>query len=446
MSLTHQPSIVVIGAGVAGLAAARRLERAGARVIVLEQSDYAGGRVHTETFDGMHIDTGAQFIANFYTTTLNMIRELGLAGDLVPIRGGAAIWRGMAMHKLWTNWRLVFTHLIPPRSKIRLLRTLPPLLANWTRLDFHAFHKAYQLDTQSVADFAHKRLDSDVLDYVIQPSLAGIFYWTPARTSQALMFMLLKSGIGMKLLTLRQGLAQLPRALASSLDVRYGTEVQSVRSDGSDGYLVQARAGAEQQQFNADGVVCCTPATAVANLFPELTDGQRAFFSVVRYSSSASIALGVDRRLPSDTYGIFYPERELKYLAAINVLSAKNAAQLPAGHDVIQLFSSGAAGSELLENDDDGIRDKLWTDFQQLAPFLVDGNTQLYRVYRWQNALPEFDVGHFRRLKTFADGAIESGRIVFAGDYLGGPFIESAITSGIQAAERMLARFAARMN
>jgi oxygen-dependent protoporphyrinogen oxidase len=152
------------------------------------------------------------------------------------------------------------------------------------------------------------------------------------------------------------------------------------------------------------------------------------------------VALGLNRRLPSDTYGIFYPERELKYLAAINIQSAKNAAQIRAYHDVVQLFSSGTAAAELLASDDDGIRDKLWADFQQISPSGLDAEPQFWRVYRWHQALPEFDVGHFKRLKTFADGAIESGRVVFAGDYLGGPFIETAITSGIQAATRLLAR------
>jgi oxygen-dependent protoporphyrinogen oxidase len=50
-----------------------------------------------------------------------------------------------------------------------------------------------------------------------------------------------------------------------------------------------------------------------------------------------------------------------------------------------------------------------------------------------------FDVGHFQRLKDFADGIIESKDmpLVFAGDYIGGPFMEGAFTSGMQAADRL---------
>ncbi len=60
------------------------------------------------------------------------------------------------------------------------------------------------------------------------------------------------------------------------------------------------------------------------------------------------------------------------------------------------------------------------------------------RIHRVPLALPECDVGHYQRLKMFADGKIEPSRVAFAGDYLGGPFIEGAITSGIRAADRLL--------
>ncbi len=69
-------------------------------------------------------------------------------------------------------------------------------------------------------------------------------------------------------------------------------------------------------------------------------------------------------------------------------------------------------------------------------------------VQRWPEALPFFDVGHFKRLRSFENGEIENQEqpIAFAGDYLGGPFMEGAFTSGIQAAERLDARLRRPLN
>jgi oxygen-dependent protoporphyrinogen oxidase len=84
----------------------------------------------------------------------------------------------------------------------------------------------------------------------------------------------------------------------------------------------------------------------------------------------------------------------------------------------------------------------LLTDLRQAgAEYEVADRVLFSRAFRWPHALPYFDVGHIRRLSKFAGGEIETGRVVFAGDYLGGPFIEGAVTSGQAAARRLLESF-----
>lgn len=447
MTHTTQPTVIVIGAGMAGLTAARHLTRAGVRVTVLEKNPHVGGRVYTDDVNGFKIDFGAQFIANFFPHTMRLIREMGLKEDLVRIPGSAAILRAGRLHGLWSGVRLLFTDLISWRSRFTLLKCLGPLLRHWRELDVHAFYKAHRLDTRSIAEYAQQQLDDELLEYVFQPPLSGILSWTPEHTSQAMLFLLLKAGLGMKLLTLRQGMGQMPEAMAADLPVRLNAEVSSVIPNESGTYTVQVRIDRRESQIVADGVVCATPSTAVPVLFPNLDARQRAFFEGISYSVNTITAIGVERRLPSNFYGLLFPRREMevKYLAAAAIQSAKNPAQVPDGCDVVVLYPSGPAGQNLMSKDDTFIRDVLVADLRRAgSAYDPSSNELFYRVYRWHQSLPEFDVGHFRRLKAFADGEIESGRVVFAGDYLDGPFIEGAITSGLNAACRLLRRLESR--
>lgn len=436
----NQP-LVVIGAGVAGLAAARVLVRAGLPVIVLESKNRVGGRVFTKRYQKMEIDVGAQFIANFYTHTLALIRELGLEGDLVRIPGAAAIIRAGHLHGLWPNLSIIFTRLISPWSKLLLLKPAIHALRYWRELDIHVWEKAHRLDVHSVSSYARRELNAELLEYALQPALSGIFYWTPEHTSQAFLFPLIKSALGIHLMTLRHGLDQLPTAMARDLDVRLGVKVTQVNRDEEGGFHIDVQYGEQIERIMSPGVICAVPAVHIPSLFPWLNKKQLDFFNRIGYSANAITAIGVNRRLPTRFYGLLTPRQEAPHLANTAVQSAKNPQQIPKDRDLLMLYPNGPSGRRLVSLDDDRIRQLLLSDLSALGPDYFPGDDEIFcLVHRWKEALPIFDVGHLRSLKTFADGEIETGRITFAGDYIGGPFVEGAITSGINAARRLLDR------
>jgi predicted NAD/FAD-dependent oxidoreductase len=73
--------IVVVGAGLAGLTAARQLAASGRAVVVLERGPLVGGRLSTEEMDGARIDFGAQFFTVRSSTFAAMVSPW-LAGDV----------------------------------------------------------------------------------------------------------------------------------------------------------------------------------------------------------------------------------------------------------------------------------------------------------------------------------------------------------------------------
>ena len=78
-------SVVVVGAGVAGLTCAFRLQRAGHDVEVLEREDVAGGRMRSERHGAFVVDRGAQFIASGYRNLHALAATVGLAEHVRPL-------------------------------------------------------------------------------------------------------------------------------------------------------------------------------------------------------------------------------------------------------------------------------------------------------------------------------------------------------------------------
>jgi protoporphyrinogen/coproporphyrinogen III oxidase len=437
------PQIVVIGGGLAGLAAARKLRRAGAQVIVLERAAAVGGRARTELDAGYRIELGAEFLASFYTRTLALIDELGLRSALRRIPRSAATLRDGQLYALWPNARAAFTTLVGARQKLPLSYLAGSLLRHATRLDLHAFQKAQLIDDLSVSEYARAHLSEELLEYLLQPAIAGIFYWTPERTSRALLLIALRAGLshptGLRIFTLREGLGQLALALAAELDVRTSVTAYAVEQRTGGGYLVRARADAAELVLGADGVVVATPASAVAGLLPWLDAERQAFFTSVRYSATVTLAVGTRGRLPHELYGLLFPRRETPFLASATIQTVKEASFAPRGRDLICLHLSGPATLALRQYDDATLARLMLADLRRLTPhYDPTQRVEFQRLFRCAEALPEFSVGAFQRLAYFAGGAIEPADLVFAGDYLGGPFVEGAITSGEQAATRLL--------
>lgn len=99
----RNPEVIVVGAGLAGLACARVLSQERVRVRVLEASDGVGGRVRTDAVEGFLLDRGFQVFLSAYPEASAVLdtRALGLH-RFVP---GAKVWRGGRLHTLVDPWR-----------------------------------------------------------------------------------------------------------------------------------------------------------------------------------------------------------------------------------------------------------------------------------------------------------------------------------------------------
>jgi phytoene dehydrogenase-like protein len=250
--------VIVVGAGLSGLAAARYLTARGADVTVLEGSDAVGGRVRTDLVDGFRLDRGFQLYNPAYPEGGRVLDHHAL--DLKTFVAGAMVVVERAGQR-----RVV--RVADPRRKpawaLPSLRALADSPLSTARFGAYAASRvvrsvpSLQRDPDVTSQEALRRAgaDSTLMETVLRPFLSGVFLESELSTSRRFLDVVVKSFIRGTPGVPALGMQRIPEQLAAGLDVRFGHRVAAV----SAGYVDVVDGDAHL----ADAVIVATdPATA----------------------------------------------------------------------------------------------------------------------------------------------------------------------------------------
>jgi oxygen-dependent protoporphyrinogen oxidase len=456
--------VVVIGAGITGLVAARELvkacekSRAPVEVVVLEASPRIGGKVRTEIVDGAVVETGPDSFVTLKPDMLDLVRELGLADELIKTAPDASVsvLKNGCLLAMPSGMRLITpTRLIPfafsPFFSIgaKLRMALEPLVP-----------VRRGNEDESLADFTRRRLGAEALDRLVAPMLAGIFAGDPEKMSVRSTFPILlemekKGGLARALwfggakpaarradvstfMTLKGGLSRVINALAESLPpgaLRLDCPATAVRRHEGRYEVVTPRGN-----FDADAVIAAAPACAFADsvegLDPELANRLRE----ISFVSTATVTLIYDAatfpaRLKG--FGFLTARGEKTTLTAATYTSAKFPERAPSGKVVIRAFVGGAGREESAEAAVMRIESRVREDLDRILG--LKGVAPLAaKTTRWIKSNPQYNVGHARRLERLTSCLKSHPGLVLAGCSYGGVGLPDCVRSGRRAAELAL--------
>jgi phytoene dehydrogenase-like protein len=233
MPNTRSAPVVIVGAGLAGLACAQRLTRAGIDVTVLEASAAVGGRVRTDVIDGYRCDRGFQLINPAYPALKEVVDLVEL--DLRAFDAGVVVAHGSQ------RWTLAD----PRREPARLLATVrAPLGSTADKLRFAAWaaesllpvrRQLAEPDRALADDLDSAGVTGPLRTGVLEPFLAGVLAERDGSTSARFTKLLVRSFLLGTPSVPSLGMARLPELLAASLPataVHFGATVSSVIDGG----------------------------------------------------------------------------------------------------------------------------------------------------------------------------------------------------------------------
>ncbi|HEX7045015.1 MAG TPA: protoporphyrinogen oxidase [Burkholderiales bacterium] len=400
---------IIIGGGISGLATAWFLRRRGAAVTVLEAGAEPGGTIRTVIRDGFLIDAGPTSTLNRGGALDELIAGLGLEGEVLEADRRAPryiVKDGVLVPLPSGPVSFVRTPLFSARAKLRLLAE--PLHGRAG-------------EEESIAQFVRRRLGPEFLDWAVDPFVSGVYagdaeklsvraavprlYALEARHRSLFLGALAAAFRGRgggarpraRLITFRGGMQTLPRAIAAALGdaLRLDSPVQGIERAADGTWRVRAASG----DYRGDTLVLALPAARAAELLAPLDPDIAALLRGIYYPPVASVALGfaceqIGRPLAG--FGALLPRRLQRETLGVIFSSALFPGRAPAGKVLLTAFIGGARNPAIRGVPEPELAERVLAD---LVPLLdIHGRPILVHVTRWDEAIPQYDLGHGERL------------------------------------------------
>ena len=441
--------IAVVGGGIAGLTAARRLESLlpDAEIVLLEATSRLGGKLLTEHVDGFVVEGAADSFLSRKRRGIELCDELGLTAELIgrrPENARSFVRVGQELYPLPEG----LTGMIP--TDLDALEQ-SPLLSAEGRARIAAepdIPPAPPDGDESIESFMTRRLGREAYERLVEPLLAGIYGGDGEQISLQATFPNLRAlelehgsvlrgleelprspSANPPFVALRSGMQTLADAVAASLE---RTTIVTGKSQAAPkgGPVTMSHEGSRYGlgDREADAVVIATPAPTAARMLAALDPELSRLLAGIPYTSSAIVTLAYRREEvphPLDGYGYLVPAVEGSDVLACTWSSSKWEQRAPEGFTLLRVYlrRTSGGGDHLVA----GAR-------AELRLLGIGSEPHVTRVHQWPDGMPQYVLGHPERLERIDERLERHPGLALAGAAYRGVGIPDCIESGERAA------------
>jgi oxygen-dependent protoporphyrinogen oxidase len=455
------PHLVIIGAGISGLAAAFHLQERlpAAEITVLEAGQRVGGTIWTERRDGFQVELGPNGFLDNKTSTIDLCQQLGLREHLIAASD-------TARHRfLYLNGKLQPL----PEGGWSFVRS--PLLSWMAKLAVltERFCKR-RLDgkEESVHDFFSRRISAEAADVFGDALVTGIHAGDPHLLSMAAAFPRITAMereygsilVGMKhlarqrraeakargeeyrsgahTLSFREGLRLLVETLRDRLRKPpiLGVAVKRLErtTEGQPRWLVH---GEVRDSWSADAVILACPAYQQAAMLADLDAELAELLAGIAYSPAVVVALGYRRQEvphPLDGFGYIVPQKTRSDILGSQWCSTIFPDRAPSGCVLLRAIAGGWHRQDMVDWDDDRLIRAVRQHYRQALS--IEAAPVFQHLTRWRKAIPQYHLGHLERLSRIEQHVAQIAGLFVSGNAYHGVALNDCTEQASRVAER----------
>jgi oxygen-dependent protoporphyrinogen oxidase len=449
--------IAIAGGGISGLSLAYALleKNPSLDVTVFEADHRPGGKIYTEKVGDYLCEASVNGFLDNKPATLELAKKV----HLPPLRSNdnarfRYIYFDGALRMIPTDPAKFFlSNFLSVSGRLRMLgEYLVPQKLN---------------DDESLKDFAVRRVGREFYEKLLDPMASGIYAGDPEQMSIRSCFAkvydlernyggLIKgflaiakekkkagdggkveAGPGGTLMSFENGMYSLVETLAGILGTRLLTNKCIVGVDKKEkGYRLHFSDGS---MADTDVVVFTTPAFDTAALLRDIAPEIHALLRDIPYPALSVVALGYRReqiKRDLNLFGFLIPAKEHRRILGALFDTSIFANRAPEDRVLLRVMVGGMRAQERAMLPDDKLIELSLEELAAIADIKAD--PELVRIYRWPQALPQYHVGHYRRLEKLDAAIVSHKGLYLGGNALRGVAVNDCIGNGFKLARQIL--------
>jgi len=387
--------IAIIGGGISGLSLGWHLHKRNIPYKIFEASNQAGGNIKSEKIGNYLIERGPNSILAD-SELIEIIKEVGLEENILypqDVSKNRFIFKKGKYQKLPAGPAFLVSGFFSLQAKLSV---------------FREYNKKSQgPENESVADFFERRFCREIVEYAVNPFVAGIYAGDPNKLLVRKTFpqlyelekeygSVLKGFLKTRKSTARKvsfsfenGMQELPNAMAKQVAIEYNSIVISIKKNEKGSFVLSTKNG----EVEASKIVFSIPSFRAATFFSSISDYSPNIFKAVPYPKMYVMHTAfkkADMGLEPNGFGGLHPKKEGLFTAGSIWSSSLFPSRCPQDEFLFTSFVGGSQFESQASEPKEEIQQKVTEELQKL--YSIKGQPVFQELTYWENAIPQYTI------------------------------------------------------